>query len=771
MIKNILSSIRQQRLSAALNVSGLAIALTITYFILSQYYFHEHWNRGIKDYKRIYRIDSRIGSDTWTAFLKKELQDRLKAGSPHVESCLVFDRRGAFTPIEFPGNEEASGGLFAITATEENLSTLSVNFVAGSRDKIINGNGIAIAQSYAKKMNIEPGDDAIIGGKSCTVEAIFEDFPDNSDFDVNRLICSPQIANIASRSESNGNLYIKLRNTDDHRLFLESAAAIIANMDGDEYKKVGSANIHEHLRLVRLDRTKEMQDLDAYAGFTMPAQSGYFWSFWAIAITLLSIAFINYFNFFVALIPRRIRNINICKVMGAERSSIAIELLFESVLLVSVALALSLLLIQTLPQDTLVNNPTTADKIHTFTVLAAISITAAVATAAYPAWYVTSFPPAFVLKGSFAAGTSGRIIRNTLLGLQYVVSFLFIILALAQYSHFISLKGRALGFDKDFYMYSFVTYTHQMDEYAAALKKCDAVADVTFNWSRPLIDYYPTEIHSMNLDKRITLNYQSVAHNYTQFMGIEIIEGRAFNGSEDGDKIIITQSVKEKFGIQIGDRLSHNYSTYSEVIGVCRDFVNHPLSHITAPPTILHYRKADNLSEVYFKLADGYTLSDVAPHIEKLRQDFDPKQKRARIKHFDDIFRTAHEGIILSAYTYATFALVAVAVALLGVFGMVFFETQHRRKEIAIRRVNGATRGNILRQLTQRYFKILTIGYILALPIAIAIIVADGSTSESITASIFIATIIMVALLTFAIVAASSWKALNENPSEVISKG
>ena len=771
MLKNILSSIRQQRLSAALNVSGLAIALTITYFILSQYYFHEHWNRGIKDYKRIYRIDSRIGSDTWTAFLKKELQDRLKAGSPHVESCLVFDRRGAFTLIEFPGNEEASGGLFAITATEENLSTLSVNFVAGSRDKIINGNGIAIAQSYAKKMNIEPGDDAIIGGKSCTVEAIFEDFPDNSDFDVNRLICSPQIANIASRSKSNGNLYIKLRNTDDHRLFLESAAAIIANMDGDEYKKVDSANIHEHLRLVRLDRTKETQDLDAYAGFTMPAQRGYFWSFWAIAITLLSIAFINYFNFFVALIPRRIRNINICKVMGAERSSIAIELLFESVLLVSVALALSLLLIQTLPQDTLGNSLTTADKIHTFTVLAAISITAAVATAAYPAWYVTSFPPAFVLKGSFASGTSGRIIRNTLLGLQYVVSFLFIILALAQYCHFISLKGRALGFDKDFYMYSFSIYTHQMDEYAAALKKCDAVTDVTFNWSRPLIDYYPAEIHSMNLDKRMTLNYQSVAHNYTQFMGIEIIEGRAFNGSEDGDKIIITQSVKEKFGIQIGDRLSHNNSTYSEVIGVCRDFVNHPLSHITAPPTILHYRKADNLSGVYFKLADGYTLSDVAPHIEKLRQDFDPKQKRAQIKHFDDIFRTAHEGIILSAYTYAIFALVAVAVALLGVFGMVFFETQHRRKEIAIRRVNGATRGNILRQLTQRYFKILTIGYILALPIAIAIIVADGSTSESITASIFIATFVMVALLTFAIVAASSWKALNENPSEVISKG
>ena len=310
-----------------------------------------------------------------------------------------------------------------------------------------------------------------------------------------------------------------------------------------------------------------------------------------------------------------------------------------------------------------------------------------------------------------------------------------------------------------------------MDEYAAALKKCDAVTDVTFNWSRPLIDYYPAEIHSMNLDKRMTLNYQSVAHNYTQFMGIEIIEGRAFNGSEDSDKIIITQSVKEKFGIQIGDRLSHNNSTYTEVIGVCRDFVNHPLSHTTAPPTILHYRKADNLSGVYFKLADGYTLSDVAPHIEKLRQDFDPKQKRAQIKHFDDIFRTAHEGIIVSAYTYATFALVAVAIALLGVFGMVFFETQHSRKEIAIRRVNGATRGNILRQLTQRYFKILTIGYILALPIAIAIIVADGSTSESITASIFIATFVMVALLTFAIVAASSWKALNENPSEVISKG
>lgn len=770
MFKNILSSIKQQKLSATLNICSLAISLTITYLILSNYYFYEHWNQGIKDYKRIYRVDTRIDSDTWTAFLKKELQERLKAGSPHVESCLIFDRRGAFTPIEFPGNEEASGSLFAITATEENLSTLSVNFVADSRDKIINGNGIAIARSYAQKMNIEPGDDAIIRGKSCTVEAIFEDFPDNSDFDVNRLICSPQIANIASRSESNGNLYIKLRNTDDHRLFLESAAAIIANMDGDEYKKVGSANIHEHLRLVRLDRTKETQDLDAYAGFTMPAQRGYFWSLWAIAITLLSIAFINYFNFFVALIPRRIRNINICKVMGAERSSIAIELLFESVLLVSVSLALSLLLIDTLPEELIGKTVTASEKLYTYTILTLISIAAAIATAAYPAWYVTSFPPAFVLKGSFAAGTSGRVIRNTLLGLQYVVSFLFIILALAQYSHFISLKKRDIGFDKDFYVYSFNTYTHQQDEYAAALKKCEAVEDVTFHWGRPLIDYYATEIHSMNLDKKMSLNYQSVAHNYTQFMEIEIIEGRNFSDNEDGDKFIITESVKEKYGVQIGDCLSDNNSTYSEVIGVCRNFTSAPLSSVVAP-SVLHYKKNNNLSGVYFKLADGYTLTDVAPHIEKLRQEFDPKQKRAQIEHFDDIFKIAHEGIIYSAYTFALFALVAVAVALLGVFGMVFFETQHRRKEIAIRRVNGATRGNILRQLTQRYLKIIGICYIIAAPITIAIILADGSTSESTTPLIFVIAFIAVALLTFAIVAASSWKALNENPSEVISKG
>lgn len=115
--------------------------------------------------------------------------------------------------------------------------------------------------------------------------------------------------------------------------------------------------------------------------------------------------------------------------------------------------------------------------------------------------------------------------------------------------------------------------------------------------------------------------------------------------------------------------------------------------------------------------------------------------------------------------------MVALTIALLGVFGMVFFETQYRRKEIAIRRVNGATRDDILRMFMVRYFKIISICYLFALPIAVVLIRFDVALAKSLSPWIFIFAFFAVSLLTFSVVVASAWKVVNENPSDIISKG
>lgn len=766
MLKNILSSIRQQRVSALLNICGLAVALGVTYLILLHYYYYAHWNRGIEDYKRIYRVEARMGKDTWSARLDTELIEKLKTGIPVIQSSFIRDHRKEFTIIEFPKNEEASSGLFAIKATEDNINTLGVEFTAGSREKITDSNGIAIAESYAKKYGIELGDEALlIGNKQLyIVEAMFKDFPQNSDFKNLRLV----INNQTNKGDPDNILYIKLRNDSDCKNFIENAAAVIAGMEGDEYKGINSDNIKEHLRLTRLDCTQYTNDLDSFAGFVFDRKISIV--SWSIAVCIMAIAFINYFNFFVALIPRRIRNVNICKVMGAQRVTIHMEMILESVMLVSAALIVSLFIVHLLPQEILDIKIPTADKLHSCAVLVAISIVAAIAFAAYPALYATSFPPAFVLKGNFASGKLGKVIRNTLLGIQYVVSFLFIFLSLAQYNHFITLKNKDLGYDEDFYICDFSTYENEREEYTAALKECDAIEDVTYILHRPLIDYMQLEFHSINLNKDIELDYIEVHHNFTKFMGIEVIDGRTFNDNEDGDKFIITEEAGKRYGIGIGDVLSHE-NMQGEVIGICRDFINSPVGSITAPP-VLHYKKRDSLMHlVFFKLTDGHTLSEVTPHIEKLKDDFHPNAQKISINHFDDIFRLAHEEIIVSANTYTVFSLVTMAIALLGVFGMVFFETQYRRKEIAIRRVNGATREDILRIFIRRYFVIVIICYILVVPIGLGLFMVDGTVIKSVTPWIFIIAFAAVTLLTFAIVAASAWKVVNENPSEVISKG
>lgn len=769
MFKNILSSIRQHKLSAVLNITGLSIALTVTYLILSQYYYYSHWNRNIKDYKRIYRVETRIGSDSWTAYNKTEVNEKLCAHSPLIESHLIYDRSSAFTIVDFPMYEEASAGYMALRATDDNIGTLGIELTAGSFENIKNGNGIAIAESLAKENGIQLGDVAKIRRtETRTVEAIFKNLPDNSDFSVISII-----SDITGRGYDNDlskeQLYIKLHNPEEYARFIEDAASIIASIEGDEYKRINKENIGEHLRLTRLDHTQYATDIDVRTNYIDPESNGFIW---IIAITLLTIAFINYFNFFVALIPRRIRNINIRKVMGAQRLSVYIEFLMESVMLVSVALTLSLFVITyILPEEIMGHLLPVADKIYTFAVLATISITAAVVTAAYPAWYVTSFPPAFVLKGSFASGTSGKAIRNGLLSLQYIASFIFIIIALVQVSYYITVKKKDLGYDKDFHLYMSTVYDYQYNEYAAALKKCKAIKDVTFSLMSPILDYYPMEFHSINLDKKINLCQQAVSPGYTQFMGIDIIEGRTFSDNEDGDKYIVSESVRKQHGIEVGDRLSYTGTVYGEVIGICSDYINAPVGYVVAPSVLYHMKSHQIMNFVLFRLADGYTLSDAAPHIRKVDKDFYPNQKSSEIVHFDDMFKKAHSHIIDAIGVYGIFASVTIAIALLGVFGMVFFETQHRRKELAICRVNGATREDILRQFTIRYLKIVSICYAVAAPIAIALVkITDNNLAMYLSPWIFILAPAAVALLTFAIIVASAWKTLNENPSEVISK-
>lgn len=766
MFMSILSSLKQQKLSAILNSIGLVAALSVTYLILSQYYFYTLWNRGIDDYERIFRVDIRMGADSWTAFTDKDFQDKLLTHSPLLEGYFIYDRHKSFTIIEFKksNNAEQSGSLFAMRADSCNLITLGVKLTVGSFDKIVGGNGIALAEGYAHRNGIQLGDEVVVGNKhTCTVEAFFEDFPHNSDFRQIRLIMSIDNNTLSKNGETNGILYVKLRSADDCKDFIRTAASIIASMGGDEY----AADIDEHIRLTRIDYCKYTKDLSAYAGYV---ESGNNILFWLVAIVILAVAFINYFNFFVASVPRRMRNINIRKVMGAQRLSIYLELLLESVLLVSVALALSQLLINMFPKEILGNEISVSDSFHSFAMLASISIIAAVATAAYPAWYVSSFSPAFILKGSFVTGTSGKAVRNTLLAVQYVASFLFIIISFTMYYQFISLKNSDFGFDEDFYAYQYSTYSHDCDKYAAELKKCKAVKDVTFTFMKPLTNDFAVEFHSMSLDKKINLNCRSVGCNYTQFMGIDIIEGRAFTDNEDGDKYIITESVKRESGIEVGDFLSHNGTHYAEVVGVCSDFAD---AYEGIVPSILCYKKNHEvLHYVLFRLADGYTVSDVVSHIDEIGQYYSAsKQKRSEIESFDNIFRQVHESLIVSAHIFAMFAMVALTIALLGVFGIVFFETQYRRKEIAIRRVNGATRDDILRMFMVRYFKIISICYLFALPIAVVLIRFDVALAKSLSPWIFIFAFFAVSLLTFSVVVASAWKVVNENPSDIISKG
>lgn len=601
--------------------------------------------------------------------------------------------------------------------------------------------------------------------KLFTIGAVYKDFPENTQLrNVVYTAIDPDY-NINNFSSSNWVCYLLL---DNPAMADEVADNFNRNFD---FKKIYHEG--EQIRLVPLTDIyymNETQDGGTFRSGNKEVTALLF----GIALLIVIVTAINFTNFSTSLTPLRIKSINTQKVLGSSDTLLRRSLLIEAALISFIAWLVSLVIFWGLDwAEALPFIEADLSLVSNLPIVFLCGIVALVIgwlAGIYPAYYITSFPPALVLKGSFGLSPSGRKLRTTLICVQFVVSIVLIIGACFVQIQNSYMRNFSLGFDKDqvaIVELNETMYNKHHDTYVNRLKENPGIEDVAFAMEKVgSKDGYNTNGGNYK-GKDFQYFIIIASSNFLRVMGIPVIEGRDFSKADelsDHVSYIFNRTAMEGLDMQVGDAFD-SYSS-GHLIGFSDDVKFTSLRGGEDNIAFLVGNFGYSLPISYIRLKAGSDIHAVVGHIQETMRELDPSYP-FNIEFYDEIFNHLYRKEENLRDLVTVFSLLAIIISLVGVFGLVVFETQYRRKEIGIRKVHGATVGEILLMFNKAYLRIVGICFVIAAPIAWqgAKMWLEGFAYKTpLHWWVFLIALLIVTVITLLTVSFQNWKAANENP-------
>ncbi|MGN1219680.1 MAG: FtsX-like permease family protein, partial [Candidatus Cryptobacteroides sp.] len=430
-----------------LNIVGMAMAFAALYIIMVQVNFDFGYNRKIKDSDRVYVITMPdwYTPGNWMPWLSRPLCEAAIDNVSCVE-CGGTCAMGNTQTDKYWFSEDGSDAFYLkrCNISPGALKVFGVEAVEGSIDNLVPWTDLVISDTKARELGLHVGDvvfalDHNGMTQQNTVAAIFRHFPANTDLGSIDYFLNLGDENIEEFSEWSYPYFVKLSSVEDKEVFeTQSFDYIIKtflNMAGDHGEDVSDEDMEEaksrlQVKLFPIDQMYFEKTLSS------PGRSGSkttTWTLLAIAILVIVIAFINFINFFFALVPVRLKAVNTRKILGASRARLILGIVGESVVMIAIALAIAAGIVKIFCISTfasLIPCSAMITKNMTVAVCTALGgMALAIISSLYPALYITSFSPAFALKGSFGTASKGKAFRTGLIGFQFIVSIVLIICA------------------------------------------------------------------------------------------------------------------------------------------------------------------------------------------------------------------------------------------------------------------------------------------------------------------------------------------------------
>ena len=408
-----------------------------------------------------------------------------------------------------------------------------------------------------------------------------------------------------------------------------------------------------------------------------------------------------------------------------------------------------------------------------------LAITVGVLAGVYPAWRITSFSPALVLKGSYGLTPAGRKLRSLLISFQLVISFALIIAALFIYLQNRYMVASSLGFDKD--QVAIVELNGKLIKNTGTLesqlKNESSIQEVAF--AEDLLsggDQYSTFGRGYRSND-LTFKLFTVDPNFLQVMNIPVISGRAFyqeDAASAGGAYIFNETARLQYDLVAGEYITGN--AYVEVppavIAGFIDDVKYASFRTTVEPMAFYVpaEKDFHPRYAYIKIKAGANIREAIASIGKAFTSVD-KDFPVEVSFYDTILNNLYKRELSIGWLISLFSLVAVFISIVGVLGLVIFESEYKRKEIGLRKVHGATTSQILIMFNKVYARILVICFILSIPVAYYAMnrwLSYFAYKIPLYWWVYAIAFIFVSAITILIVSFQNWSTASENPVESI---
>ncbi|WP_419212798.1 ABC transporter permease [Maribacter sp. X9] len=445
-----------------------------------------------------------------------------------------------------------------------------------------------------------------------------------------------------------------------------------------------------------------------------------------IALIILLIACINFMNLATARSEKRGKEVGVRKVLGSGKRRLVTQFIAEALITATLASTVSVFLVMILlPQFNLLVEKQIEFRLfsplHVFSLLG-ITIICGLLAGWYPAFYLSSFKPVKVLKGIKAKGGSASLIRKALVVVQFAVSIIFIISTMIVYQQVQYVKGRDLGYQKENLI--------KMDVNGDMVKNFNAikqdmiasgtVENVGLNNSQILYggnDGSGFQWKGGTDTEDVLISFRHITPSFLETAGMKLMEGRNFgeNVAADSTNVLVSESLAKMMGegSAVGKTISRG-ETYN-IIGVVKDYLFGNM-YGTAEP-VLFFNNPDYANYMYVKGKSGRATTEILATMEKVMKKYNPAFP-FEYEFVDDAFNAMFRSEKLMGDLSKIFAVLAIIISCLGLFGLSTFTAEQRRKEIGVRKVLGASVSGIVNLLSRDFLKLVFISILIAIPLA-----------------------------------------------------
>ena len=772
---------RKTSVSTLINILGMSVAFAAAMILMVQVKWDSTYDKNFEGHEKVFRMENNWMDDgLFYTGISRPIIELIRTASPNLEAVGTL-KEGGQQVFYKEGDKESAITIPYAQIDSSMLSVFPFEWVEGSAKEFTTRGTAILNEAFAQMIF---GEESAVGKLLLTGDSdqyriigVFKNTPRNYSMHYG-IIANMGDWFLHEGNEWSFSAYLKLYNPAQVR---ETESAILDALAPDLFEGSSDEEIAKYRKGFRLSNLHDAHfERDVRANIAS-ANKSITISLAAIAILLILIAIINFINFAFAEIPFRIKNINTRKVLGESRGSLIGRQLMHAGLIALVAFAIAALIMHVIAGTSWASYVSDSialkDNVGILILMLGIALFSAVVAGIAPALYSTAQPAALVLKGSYAMSVKGKMLRNVLVSLQFVLSFIFILMALYVHVQTKFMMSKGMGFPQENILQVWCGY------YAGAaheplkdkLLQNPSITDVTFADS-PLVSDQKMGWGRTVDGTQIFMEVLPVTEDFLRFFDLQMLDGRDFqqsdNQSETGCMIVNETFVQMYPQFHVGS-LTGGHVGDTEIVGIVKDFNFKSLQHAMGPLALFIWGKTQwrNFSMMYVKTAPGANFKEVSDYIKEAVRTFDPSREpdQVEVRHLDEWIENMYqsEQSLGKLITIASF--VALLIAIIGIIGLVFFETQFIRKEIAVRRVNGATVDSILTMINKKYLIMAGASFVIAAPIAYWLMTAwrKGFAYQApIPAWIFLAALLAVAAITLAVVTLQSWRAANANPVE-----